>query len=135
MKLRIRDLREDNDLKQKDVADFLQISRTTYNHYELGHTSFTADMIISLAKLFHTTPNVLLNFDTSFEITDTDLLKLCKFVKEENDELLEISFGLKNLIENDFIISLSTNRLGSIDIYNVDRFSITNIGYLLLEYL
>ena len=55
--------------------------------------------------------------------------------KELNDELLEISFGLKNLIENDFIISLSTNRLGSIDIYNVDRFSITNIGYLLLEYL
>ena len=52
-----------------------------------------------------------------------------------DDEQLEISFGLKNLIENDFIISLSTNYPGSIDIYNVDRFSITNIGYLLLEYL
>ncbi len=55
--------------------------------------------------------------------------------KDLNDELLELSFGLKNLIENDFIISLSTNYPGSIDIYNVDQFSITNIGYLLLEYL
>lgn len=54
---------------------------------------------------------------------------------ELNDELLEISFGLKNLIENDFIISLSINYPGSIDIYNVDSFSLTNIGYLLLEYL
>ena len=69
----VRNLREDNDLKQKDVADFLKMSRTTYNHYELGHTSFTADMIIDLANLFKTTPNVLLNFNNSFEITDTDL--------------------------------------------------------------
>ena len=70
-------------------------------------------------------PNV--NQELSFRdiLTSTEL----------NDEKLEISFGLKNLIENDFIISLSTNYPGSIDIYNVDRFSITNIGYLLLEYL
>lgn len=52
-----------------------------------------------------------------------------------NSELLEISFGLKNLIENDFIISLSTNYPGSIDVYNVDSFSITNIGNLLLKYI
>ena len=71
----IRNLREDHDLKQKDVADFLKMSRTTYNHYELGHTSFTADMIIDLANLFKTTPNVLLNFNNSFEITDTDFVK------------------------------------------------------------
>ena len=60
------------------------MSRTTYNHYELGHSSFTADMIIELANLFKTTPNVLLNFNNSLEITDTDLVKLCKFVRDEN---------------------------------------------------
>lgn len=80
----IRNLREDSDLKQKDVADFLKMSRTTYNHYELGHSSFTADMIIELAHFFKTTPNVLLNFDSECEITDTKLLKLCKFVQAEN---------------------------------------------------
>ena len=80
----VRNLREDCDLKQKDVASFLKMSRTTYNHYELGHTSFTADMIIDLAHLFRTTPNVLLNFDSNNEITNPDLLKLCKFVKSNN---------------------------------------------------
>lgn len=96
----VRNLREDHDLKQKDVADFLKMSRTTYNHYELGHSSFTADMIIDLANLFHTTPNVLLNFDTSSEITDTDLVKLCKVVKDEKinvDALIELINVCKNL--------------------------------------
>lgn len=96
----VRNLREDNDLKQKDVADFLKMSRTTYNHYELGHSSFTADMIIDLAKLFHTTPNVLLDFNNSFEITDIDLVKLCKYIREEKinvNTLISLLSNLKNL--------------------------------------
>lgn len=80
----IRNMREDRDLKQKDVATFLKMSRTTYNHYEMGHSSFTADMIIDLAHFFGTTPNVLLNFDSKDEVTDMDLLKLCEFVKSKD---------------------------------------------------
>jgi len=96
----VRNLREDNDLRQKDVADFLKMSRTTYNHYELGHSSFTADMIVDLANLFHTTPNVLLNFNNSSEIVDTDLVKLCKIIKDEKidvDILIKIILLLKDL--------------------------------------
>ena len=87
----VRDMREDRDLRQKDVAEFLDLSRTTYNHYELGHTSFTVDMIIKLAKLFDTTPNVLLNFD---------LIRLCKIIKKERidtDTLIQIINLSKNL--------------------------------------
>ena len=87
----IRNMREDNDLKQKDVAEYLNMSRTTYNHYELGHTSFTADMIIDLATLFKTTPNVLLNFDTSSEITNPDLVKLCKFIQSEKIDVNKLT--------------------------------------------
>ncbi len=96
----VRDMREDRDLRQKDVAEFLDLSRTTYNHYELGHTSFTVDMIIKLAKLFDTTPNVLLNFDTSSEISDPDLIRLCKIIKKERIDtatLLQIINLSKNL--------------------------------------
>lgn len=96
----IRSLREDNDLKQKDVADFLKMSRSTYNHYELGRSSFTADMIVELAHFFKTAPNVLLNFNSEKEITDTDLLKLCKFVKSENidvDKLINLVSDAKDL--------------------------------------
>ncbi len=80
----IRNLREDHDLKQKDVAEFLQISRSAYNHYERGNTCFTADMIVDLSHFFKTTPNVLLDFQSENEITDPKLLKLCNYIKKEN---------------------------------------------------
>ena len=34
--LRIKDIREDREMKQKDVAEFLNISQTNYSKYELG---------------------------------------------------------------------------------------------------
>ena len=36
---RIRDLREDHDLKQTDIADYLHISQRTYSHYETDSRS------------------------------------------------------------------------------------------------
>lgn len=55
--------------------------------------------------------------------------------KNQNNDMLEVSFGLKTLIENEFIISMSTNYPGSIDVYNVDKFSLTGLGFLVLEYI
>lgn len=55
--------------------------------------------------------------------------------KELTEEMLEITFGLKTLIENDFIISMSGNYLGNIDVYDVEKFSLTNLGYLILNYV
>lgn len=55
--------------------------------------------------------------------------------KNQNNDMLEVSFGLKTLIENEFIISMSTNYPGSIDVYNVDKFSLTGLGFLILEYI
>lgn len=55
--------------------------------------------------------------------------------KNQNNDMLEVSFGLKTLIENEFIISMSTNYPGSIDVYNVDKFSLTGLGFLILGYI
>lgn len=55
--------------------------------------------------------------------------------KNQNNDMLEVSFGLKTLIENEFIISMSTNYPCSIDVYNVDKFSLTGLGFLILEYI
>lgn len=49
---RIRDLREDKDLKQKDVADFLEISQSDYSKYELGKHMMGIDKYIKLAKFY-----------------------------------------------------------------------------------
>ncbi len=77
----IRDLREDNHLTQLDVANYLNMSRAAYNHYELGRTNLTEDIIIKLAKLYHTTPNVILNFSKKSKNYNTDFLKLYKKIK------------------------------------------------------
>ena len=52
--LRLKDLREDNDLYQKDVAKMLNISQTNYSKYELGKINIPVDTLIKLALFFNT---------------------------------------------------------------------------------
>ena len=47
---RLRDLREDKDLSQKDIADYLHISQATYSRYESGKLDIPSAALISLAK-------------------------------------------------------------------------------------
>lgn len=49
---RIRDLRENRDLKQRELAEYLQIHQTTYSSYELGRVNIPPDVLIKLAKLY-----------------------------------------------------------------------------------
>ena len=51
---RIRDLREDKDLLQKDLAAYLQCSQVCYSSYELGKRDIPTDVLIKLAE-FHVT--------------------------------------------------------------------------------
>ena len=57
---RIRDMREDNDLFQKDLAKYLQCSQVSYSHYELGKRDIPTDVLIRLAAFYHTSTNYLL---------------------------------------------------------------------------
>ena len=52
MPLRIRSLREDNDLKQEYIASLLGIRQTTYSKYELGKIMVPVDMLIKLADFY-----------------------------------------------------------------------------------
>lgn len=49
---RIRDLREDHDLNQTQVANLLYIGQRTYSDYELGNIRIPLDSIIILAKYY-----------------------------------------------------------------------------------
>ena len=60
MKNRLRDLREDNDLNQKELADVLGVHQTTYSSYEIGKLSLTADVLIKLAKYYKVSVDYLL---------------------------------------------------------------------------
>ena len=52
MKLRIRDLREDNDLLQKQVADYLMCDPSLYSKYERGERELPLDFAVKLADFY-----------------------------------------------------------------------------------
>ena len=57
---RIRDLREDNDLKQRELAEYLNCAQVCYSRYELGERDIPTDVLIKLAKFYNTTTDYLL---------------------------------------------------------------------------
>lgn len=57
---RIRDLREDNDMNQTQVAKILGMSQTGYSKYETGENDLPTAILIKLAKLYNTSIDYLL---------------------------------------------------------------------------
>lgn len=57
---RIRDLREDSDLRQQDIADYLHCSQVCYSHYEAGKRDIPTDVLIQLALYYQTSVDFLL---------------------------------------------------------------------------
>lgn len=61
---RLKDLREDFDKKQHEIAEFLNITRQQYSLYELGKRDIPAEFIRKLVKYYNTSADYIL------EITD-----------------------------------------------------------------
>lgn len=57
---RIRDLREDNDLTQKEIGKILNVAQRTYSSYENGVTNIPVQCVIKLAKFYNTSTDYLL---------------------------------------------------------------------------
>lgn len=67
---RIRDLREDNDLKQSDLAEHLKCTQVCYSYYENGTRDLPTDILIKIADYYNVSTDYLL------ERTDNpDILK------------------------------------------------------------
>ena len=60
MYCRIRDLREDNDFTQKEIAKMLNCSQQAYSKYELGQRDIPTEILISLARFYNTTTDYIL---------------------------------------------------------------------------
>ena len=58
--MRIKDLREDADITQKTIADYLHIKQNTYSQYENGHRQLPIEVLIALAKYYKTSTDYLL---------------------------------------------------------------------------
>ncbi|MBE6924876.1 MAG: helix-turn-helix transcriptional regulator [Ruminococcaceae bacterium] len=62
---RIRDLREDRDLKQRQLAEYLQCSQQVYSNYELGQRDIPTDILIRLADFYGVSIDYLLGQTTN----------------------------------------------------------------------
>jgi len=58
--MRIRDLREDADLKQKDVSNYLHCSQQIYSDYETEKVQIPIPLLIQLAQFYDTTTDYIL---------------------------------------------------------------------------
>ena len=52
--MRLKDLREDSDITQKSIAEYLHVKQNTYSQYENGQRQIPLDMLIALAKYYET---------------------------------------------------------------------------------
>lgn len=58
--MRLRDLREDRDLTQQTVAEYLHIQQNTYSQYENGRRQIPVEALIRLAAYYDTSTDYLL---------------------------------------------------------------------------
>lgn len=57
---RLRDLREDNDMTQQQVAEYLKMKQPQYSRYEKGYRDIPSDVLIALADLYNTSTDYIL---------------------------------------------------------------------------
>ena len=57
---RIRDLREDHDLKQRQVAEYLNCSQQVYSNYELGQLDIPTEVLIRLSRFYNVSVDYIL---------------------------------------------------------------------------
>lgn len=57
---RMRNLRQDSDLSQKEIAEILHIAQTTYSQYELGKRAMPIEHIIKLCRFYGVTADYML---------------------------------------------------------------------------
>lgn len=94
----IRDLREDNDLKQSDLAKVLSVSQQYYSKYEMGQYELPIRHIITLAKFYNISADYLLGLtDYSDMLGNSDISTPTKILV---NDILELSDKSKKAVKD-----------------------------------
>ncbi len=62
---RIRELREDNDFTQKQIAKVLNCSQQVYSNYELGQRDIPTDILIKLTRIYNVSADYILEISNN----------------------------------------------------------------------
>ena len=65
---RIRELREDNDLTQKEISQILKCSQQVYSNYELGQRDIPTDILIKISKFYKVSVDYILGLSDNPKI-------------------------------------------------------------------
>lgn len=87
IKNRIRDLREDLDLRQIDVAKATNIDQKTLSNYETGKTNPDSYAIIKLAEFFQVTTDYLLGYSDSNIKNSKDVVDVLDNIEKEIEKI------------------------------------------------
>ncbi len=87
IKNRIRDLREDLDLRQIDVANATGIDQKTLSNYETGKTNPDSYSIIKLADFFNVSTDYLLGYSKINIKSNKDIIDILKKIETEINEI------------------------------------------------
>ncbi len=79
MYLRYKDIREDRDLSQQEIADMLHINRISYIRYEQGIRQMPIDTLVKLSNFYNTSIDYL--------VGETDTKERCKIAHSKNLKL------------------------------------------------
>ncbi|MET1250208.1 helix-turn-helix transcriptional regulator [Sporolactobacillus sp. STCC-11] len=111
---RLKELREDAQLKQEEVAKRLRISTSAYGYYEQGRNEPSLDTLLTLSELFHTTIDYLVGKSDDKRNTDYITMSNDKLTTSDKKLLLE----LKKYPELfDGLTSDPENRIAALDRY------------------
>ena len=141
----IRNLREDHDKTQKELADYLNIKQTTYSKYELGKINIPVEVFIKLADFYNVSVDYLLGTEIRRDIYNdvknvsleecTDLKDVGRRIFKSRTELGLTQSELANLLDTTKI-SISRYEAGTREIkistlVKLSKILNTSIHYLL----
>lgn len=100
---RIKNLREDKDLTQKQLADILFMQLTQYRRYETGEREIPLELAITLSKFYNVPIDYIAGISDKINTSDTDLtaeenellINFRKLCSQDKKKLIEISKILK----------------------------------------
>ena len=61
--MKLKELREENNYSQKQIADYLNVKQNTYSQYETGKRQLPIDVLIKLAKFYHVSTDYILGLE------------------------------------------------------------------------
>lgn len=62
--MRLKELREENDVSQKQIAEYLNIRQNTYSQYETGKRQLPIDILIKLSQFYHVSTDYILGISS-----------------------------------------------------------------------